>query len=357
MFNRIIAGACAVGSGYNMKILIVKMSSMGDIIHTLPAVTDAMHFNKDFQFDWVVEKSFAEIPSWHSGVRQVIPIELRAWRKDVIEAITTGAISNFLKKLRLEKYDCIIDAQGLIKSAIVARLAQGKRCGLDYDSAWEPLATYLYQKKCTVNPELHAITRVRLLFSKILGYEFSAHTVDYGLNKQGFIKESFAEKPYVLLLHGTTWATKHWPDACWKALVRRINEAGFVVKLPWSNEVEKTRATNIASISDSIEILPRLNLAGMAKVIAGSTAVVAVDTGLGHLTAALNVPSVSLYGITDANEIGTIGAHQIHLQSETACATSCTQQQCVRATDTKTSPACLQAITPDRVWEALKSFL
>ncbi len=336
------------------KILIVKTSSMGDVIHTLPALTDAGLANKNIRFDWVVEKPFAEIPTWHPLVDKVIPVEVRRWRKNPLKAIGSGEMGNFLTNLRLTQYDGILDAQGLMKSALIARLAKGVRLGLDRRSAWEPTASYLYQKTFSVNPELHAITRVRTLFGKALGYSFDRDHVAYGVDQRKF-KTDPNEPPYVLFLHGTTWETKHWPESYWEALAKQVNQRGLMIKLPWSNDVEKDRANRVAKSCDMAQVLPRLNLAGVAKVIAGSQAVVSVDTGLGHLTAALDVPAVSLYGPTDPDEIGTVGPNQIRLQSNRACPAACTAQKCSLAAEI--SPLCFKNLTPDRVVEALNTLL
>jgi heptosyltransferase-1 len=250
----------------------------------------------------------------------------------------------------------VLDAQGLMKSALIARLAKGVRLGLDRSSAWEPATNLFYQKTFSVNPELHAITRVRTLFAKALDYSFDPNSVSYGVDRSKF-KTDPSQRPYVLFLHGTTWETKHWPEPYWEVLAKKINDLGLLIKLPWSNEVEKKRAERIAKVCKMGEVLPRLNLAGVAKVIAGAKAVISVDTGLGHLTAALDVPAVSLYGPTDPEEIGTVGPNQLRLQSDRACAATCSAQKCTLVVNDNISPVCFEKLTPDRVVEALSSLL
>lgn len=337
-----------------MKVLIIKTSSMGDVIHSLPALTDAGRALDSITFDWVVEKPFAEIPSWHPLVNKVVPVQIRKWRKHFLKAIGDGEIRNFMKNLRLLEYDKVIDAQGLMKSAFITRLAKGERCGLDWQSAWEPAGNVFYQTKFKVNPELHAITRVRTLFSKVLGYDFPVDKVEYGVDRNRFI-ERRDEEPFVLFLHGTTWVTKHWPVQYWVELAKAVNAAGFTVKLPWGNDIEKARAERIASAAEHAVVLPRLNLAGVACVIAASQAVISVDTGLGHLTAALNVPAVSLYGPTDPSEIGTVGASQVRLQSERSCEVACSEQKCVAKANVL--PACFETLNVRRVMDALTPLL
>ena len=194
-----------------MNVLVVKMSSMGDVIHTLPAITDAARAVPSIRFDWVVEQSFAEIPSLHPAVENVLPIELRRWRKRPLHY--RKELLRFREGLRLKSYDLVIDAQGLIKSAFVARQARGPISGFDRASAREGIASMVYGTTAAVNPSLHAIQRLRLLFARILGYPEPASEVDYGLELP-----RPAEDDGILLLHGTTWQTKHWPEKFWRQL-------------------------------------------------------------------------------------------------------------------------------------------
>ena len=169
-----------------MRVLLVKTSSMGDLIHTLPAVTDARRFHPDIEFDWVVEESFAEIPLWHPAVRKVLPVAMRRWRKILHRKATRQEISGAIEHIREKNYDLVIDAQGLIKSALITRLCRGLRCGLDRNSCWEPIATLAYQRKIPVARELHAIARMRTLFAGILDYNYDPEQLDYGLQKESF---------------------------------------------------------------------------------------------------------------------------------------------------------------------------
>jgi heptosyltransferase-1 len=339
-----------------MKVLIVKTSSLGDVLHTLPALTDARHCIPGITFDWVVEKPFAEIPLLHPSVKRVIPVAIRRWRKQLMTTLVSGELKNFLKDLRADSYDVVLDAQGLLKSAAIARCAKGPRYGLDWHSAWESSASLFYQKNFSVDPSLHAITRIRLLFSQALGYTIPDDKINYGIDRHQFVSLS-TEKPYILFLHGTTWATKHWPENYWCELAKRVNEIGFAVKLPWGNDQEKIRAENIKNAATFADVLPKLNLTGIAKIIAGAKAVVAVDTGLGHLTAALDVPCISLYGVTDPAEIGTIGQHQQHLQSTFSCDPRCNDKRCVRAQTGGIFPACFAELGVEKVVLALKKIV
>ncbi|TBU95723.1 lipopolysaccharide heptosyltransferase I [Stutzerimonas kirkiae] len=294
-----------------MRVLLVKTSSLGDVIHTLPALTDAQRAIPGIRFDWVVEEGFAEIPAWHPAVGQVIPVAIRRWRKHPFRAWRNGEWRAFKARLREQRYDLVIDAQGLLKSAWLTRYVQAPVAGLDAASAREPLAARFYDRRYQVSREQHALERVRQLFAQALGYALPATQADYGLDRGRL--EIPAGEPYLLFLHGTTWASKHWPEADWRALAERMAQQGWAVRLPWGNEMEKARAERIAAGLARVEVLPKLNLAGVAGAIAGARACVAVDTGLGHLAAALDVPCVSLYGPTLPGRVGAYGRSQVHL--------------------------------------------
>lgn len=328
-----------------MRVLIIKTTSMGDVIHTLPALTDVSKHIPEVRFDWVVEKPFAEIPALHPLVETVIPVQIRTWRKHWLKALRSPEWKAFRKAIKAKQYDYIIDAQGLMKSAMIGRMAKGLRCGLNWKSAWEPLASVFYTKKIAVDPNKHAIYRVRALFAGVFGYSFDENVVEYGLDKTALKPE---QQGYITFLHSTTWVTKHWPEAYWCELAKLLTEKGYHIQLPWGNEAEKARAERIALAHANIKVLPKMGLVALAKVLAGSKAVVAVDTGLGHLSAALDVPTISLYGPTDPKQIGTRGASQIHLKETMQCDKACSRQKCAIAKDDV--PACFVAMTPSKVF-------
>lgn len=294
-----------------MRVLLIKTSSLGDVIHTLPALTDAARAIPGIQFDWVVEEGFAEIPAWHPAVAQVIPVAIRRWRKNLWQTLKNGDWRRFKARLRETDYDLVIDAQGLLKSAWLTRSLKAPIAGLDRESAREPIACRFYDRLYPVPKNQHALERTRQLFAQALGYELPASIGDYGLDRAAMAAPGL--QPYLLFLHGTTWASKHWPEADWRALAERMAGQGWAIRLPWGNEAEKARAERIVAGITNAAVLPKLNLAGVAKVIAGASACVAVDTGLGHLAAALDVPSISLYGPTLPGRVGAYGRGQVHL--------------------------------------------
>lgn len=294
-----------------MRVLLVKTSSLGDVVHTLPALTDAQQSIPGIEFDWVVEEGFAEIPAWHPAVSQVIPVAIRRWRRHPFQALRSGEWSRFKSRLSETRYDLVIDAQGLVKSAWLTRYVKAPVAGLDRESAREPLASRFYDRRYAIARDQHALERVRQLFAESLGYSVPETVADYGLDRNQLATPG--DQPYLLFLHGTTWASKHWPEDYWRELAERMSEFGWSIRLPWGNADEKARAERIAEGLSSVSVLPKLNLGGIAKVVAGARACVAVDTGLGHLAAALDVPSISLYGPTLPGRVGAYGRSQIHL--------------------------------------------
>lgn len=335
-----------------MRVLVVKTSSLGDVIHTLPALTDAVRAQPGIVFDWAVEEAFAEVPAWHHAVSSVIPVAIRRWRKNVVATLRSGELQRSRLAIRAANYDLVIDAQGLLKSAWVARWANSPIAGLDRESVREPLAALAYRHRFAVPRQLHAVERVRALFAQALGYPQPTETGDYGLDKSRFpMPEAIAGfangAPLVTFLHGTTRAAKHWPELYWQMLCERVTAAGCRVLLPWGNPAERERAERIAAISPEACVLPRLDLRSIAGVLLRSRALVAVDTGLAHLAAALDVPAVALYGPTSPLLVGTYGRHQLHLQAK----------ELPPVTDPAIQPPEMAPLTPDRVWGALAPLL
>ena len=327
-----------------MRVLVVKTSSLGDVVHTLPALTDAQRAIPGIQFDWVVEEGFAEIPAWHPAVAQVIPVAIRRWRKHPLQTLRSGEWKRFKARLREARYDLVIDAQGLLKSAWLTRHVHAPVAGLDRDSAREPLAARFYERRYRVPVEQHALERVRQLFAQALGYPLPVSVADYGLDRAQLAVPD--EEPYLLFLHGTTWPSKHWPEAYWRELAERMCESGWAIRLPWGNADERARAERIAAGLPSVSVLPRLNLGGIAKIVAGARACVAVDTGLGHLAAALDVPNISLYGPTLPGRVGAYGRSQVHL-----CASG------PDAGKGNRHKPCFDDLLPERVASELKALL
>ncbi|KFX17397.1 lipopolysaccharide heptosyltransferase RfaC [Pectobacterium betavasculorum] len=300
-----------------MRVLIVKTSSMGDVLHTLPALTDAMQAIPGIQFDWVVEEGFAQIPSWHPAVSRVIPVAIRRWRKSWFSTSIRQERAEFKRQLHQYRYDAVIDAQGLIKSALlVTRLANGKKHGLDCKSAREPLASWFYNCRHPISRRQHAVERVRELFAASLGYRKPAERGDYAIAQRFLSQPPKDANRYLVFLHATTRDEKHWPEGHWRELIALLASSGLHIKLPWGAEHEHQRALRLAEGFPHVDVLPRLTLQQVAEVLVGAKAVVSVDTGLSHLTAALDRPNITLYGPTDPGLIGGYGMNQVVEMSE-----------------------------------------
>ncbi|CAI1146315.1 lipopolysaccharide heptosyltransferase RfaC [Serratia entomophila] len=299
-----------------MQVLIVKTSSMGDVLHTLPALTDAMQAIPGIRFDWVVEEGFSQIPTWHPAVDRVIPVAIRRWRKNWFGSETRQQRCDFKREVQQRNYDLVIDAQGLIKSAaLVTRIAKGSKHGQDCKSAREPFASWFYNHRHEIDKQQHAVERTRELFAKSLGYGKPESVGDYAIAARFLSQPPADAGQYLVFLHATTRDDKHWPEQNWRDLLELTANSGLQVKLPWGAEHERQRALRLAEGFAHVEVLPKLSLQQVAEVLAGAKGVVSVDTGLSHLTAALDKPNVTLFGPTDPGLIGGYGRNQHSLIS------------------------------------------
>jgi heptosyltransferase I len=334
-------------------VLLLKTSSLGDVLHTLPALTDARKQIPNIQFHWVVEESFAEIPPWHPAVTKTIPIPWRRLRKGLPKSLFSKELQQFYNSLRAESYDAVLDIQGLMKSAIPAALAHGPVWGLDFSSAREPLASFFYQFKLGIDPALHAISRNRMHFARALGYSLPDTPPDYGLEafSTGVTDQPEQLKEYFVFLHSTTWASKHWPEQYWMELCK-LASAHREIILPWGSEQERERALRIAAVAPKrCHVADKMSLSQLATLLAQAKGVVSVDTGPAHLAAAVGTSAICLYGPTDPNKIGTTAANHRHLTG-TCDLAPCKKRVCPLKQQ-PIHPPCFQAIPPDRVWQEL----
>lgn len=339
-----------------MRILLVKLTSMGDLIHALPAITDASHFVPGIRFDWVVDKNFSDVAQWHPSVNKIITTRHRYWRKNLRESLRNGEIKQFYHSLRSENYDGVIDAQSSLKSALVTYLSKGMRHGLDADSASEgKLASLAYQKTYLIPKDMHAIQRLRLLFSQALNYPCPSTFPDYGINQYAFPSLKFAiAEPYLVFVHNASWASKLWPEQHWRSLIEIAGREGLRVVLPWGNIQEKVRAERISENFSHAQVLPFCSLSEQARILLDSSGAICSDTGLSHLAAALNVPAVTLYGSTDSRLIGSTGSHQHLVNSDFAC-TKCYQHHCYFNHQKHADALCELAIEPEQVWKVFSN--
>lgn len=337
-----------------MRVLLIKTSSMGDVIHTLPALTDAQAVVPGLRVDWVVEEAFADLAGRHPAVEQVLPCALRRWRRHPLRARRSGEWGGFKARLQATEYDAVIDAQGLIKSAFLTRLARGPKYGLDRTSAREALSARVLDHPLPIPRGGHAVSRVRELFARVLGYATPDSAPDYGLHRQQEPRSLLTPGADLVFCHGTTWPTKHYPEAFWRELVEWADEAGHRVHLPWGDETEKRRAERLVRGVPGARVLPRLSLEALTERFLGWDAFIAVDTGLAHLAAATGMPGVALYGPTDPRLTGVWGSRAQSLGAEFPCA-PCVQEKCTyRGSLGKgVEPPCFSSLKPQWVWQRL----
>jgi len=312
-----------------LKILIVKTSSLGDIVHMLPAVYDAANAIIDIQIDWVVEESFQEVATWSPYVNRVIPIAIRRWRKSLFSAQTWQEIKQFKYNLQLENYDVVIDSQGLLKSALVTKWVNAEDhsiWGYDQDSIREPLARHFYHNTVAVSSKKHAIQRNRLLLSKVLNYSLDKIPLNYGIALQAWpVSRKFSDllkRPYIVALHGTSKVDKEWPFDAWLSLLNAMQKEGVNLVFPWGNTYEKQRVECLQKQASNAVMLPRCDLSTLASIIHAAQAVIGMDTGLMHIAAALNQQGLALYPVTKIQLTGVL-TEETHNQMENIAGKAC----------------------------------
>ena len=285
------------------RILLIKTSSLGDVVHNLPVVADIVAALPDVTIDWVVEEAFAAIPQLHPRVSRVLPAAVRRWRRALWRPAVRAEIRAFIGHLRDQPYDAVIDTQGLLKSAWIARAARGVRHGLDRQSSREPLG-WFYDRTYRVSWQQHAVERNRSLAAHALGYALSG-PVQYEISAE---PQSFnwlaPDRPHAVLLHATSADRKLWPEERWIALGRALAERGITSVLPWGTAAEQERSTRLAQHIPHAVTPARLELRTLGSLLAQARIVIGTDTGLTHLAGALGVPTVGLYVATDPATTG-----------------------------------------------------
>lgn len=287
------------------RILLVKTSSLGDVVHNLPVASDIRAAAPAAEIDWVVEESFAAIPRLHPAVARVLPVAIRRWRSSFLSPVVREEIRALTRELKRESYDAVIDTQGLLKSALVAWAARGTRHGLDFASAREPLS-FFYDRTYAVPWTMHAVERNRALAGQALGYAVPL-TVNYGIAASPATFAWLPDRPYAMLVHASSARAKLWPDEHWIELGARLSERGIRSVLPWGNATERARAEKISRPVPGAVVTPGLSLTDLTGVLAGACAAVGVDTGLAHLAAALKIATVGIYCATDPAATGLYG--------------------------------------------------
>jgi heptosyltransferase-1 len=295
-------------------VLFIKTSSLGDVIHQMPAVTEARAHLPGVRFSWVVEEAFAPLARLHPAVNEVIPVAVRRWRKTLLAPSTWMQtwmqVSAFRRAVQAKSFDEIVDTQGLLKSALIARLARGRRRGYDSKSIKEPLASCFYDIKHPVEWDQHAIARNRALTAAALGYA-CAGAPDFGLDRAAL--RTASEKPYGVLLHATAQASKEWPEENWRMFAALLEQSDIDLVALHGNDTERERAVRIASASPRVRVPERQPLDQVARLIAGASFVVGVDTGLLHLAAALGVPLIAIFLGSEPKLTGPMGQGPIEV--------------------------------------------
>jgi heptosyltransferase I len=291
------------------NILFIKTSSLGDVVHHMPAVTDARKAHPDATFSWLVEEAFAPLVRLHPAIDTVIPVASRRWRKSLYAPATIAEIRASFRNIRAQRYDEIVDTQGLLRTAILTRAARGMRHGYDASSVREPLASLFYDVRHRVERDMHAVERNRILSGLALGYA-PDEAPDFGLDRARIGKDSTSR--YGLLLHATARREKQWPDADWIAFAKLFAQR-FELLLPWGTEAERARSEYIAAAVPGARVPDRAPLDQIAKLIAGAQFVVGVDTGLLHLAAALGVPVVAIFAGSKPALTGPMGKGRLSI--------------------------------------------
>jgi heptosyltransferase-1 len=294
-----------------MKILLVKLSSLGDVVHALPALQDIRQALPQGRIDWVVERAFEPLVQRCEGIGQVIGCELRRWRQAPLAARTREEWRAFRAQLRSEAYDAVIDLQGLTKSALVARVARlaagGRRYALanrTEGSSYEAPTRWVADVALQIAPHVHAVQRSRQLCAMALGYDVPAH-LNYGLRARA--GHAIGDEPAVVLVHGTSRDDKCWPDSHWRELGARLIALGLPLGLPHGSEGERERSERLAhALGPRAQVWPRLDLGALADRFAASVGVIGVDSGLSHIAVALDRPHVQIYNFETSWRTGPL---------------------------------------------------
>lgn len=342
-----------------MRVLIIKLTSMGDLMHALPALTDAAEAIPNIEFDWVVDHAFADVPLWHPNVKRVIKTAHRQWRKQPLTAWKDGRLKTFYHQLNEQDYDVIIDLQSNLKSAFVSWLCKGDVSGLNKACCRERPAHWAYKHRYAVNLKQHSIEKMRQLMAQVLNYAVPSTPANYGVDLSHYALPELdfvLPERYLMLVHNASWITKLWPVTAWQDIANKAIEQGYSVLVPSGSEDEFRRAQQIASINSHAFALPRLPLNQVAAIMQRAKGAISSDTGLAHLAAVAGIPAVTIYGATDTLLIGTYGVNQQHIISDFECS-PCYKRQCPLATSISGEPVCMANIAAEQVWNRLEELL
>ena len=289
---------------------------MGDLIHALPALTEAKDHINNITFDWVVDKSFSSVPKWHPNVKNTIETNHREWKLNLFSSKSRDEMKKVINTIDSTEYDLIIDMQSNIKSALLSFMCKSSVVGLDAKSVREYPAHFAYKNKIRVPKDMHAVERQKQQLASALGYETNISNRDYGISKTNFKKpKQFNFGKYAVCVQNASWITKQWPIESWKELLKTLEKKDLNLLFPSGSQSELDRASEICSVSEKAYALEVLPLDEVAFLIDNSKFTLCSDTGLAHVSAMVGTPSLTLYGPTDTRLIGTYGNNQNHFIS------------------------------------------
>jgi heptosyltransferase I len=338
-----------------MRILIAKLSSFGDVIHTFPALTDLKAARPEIEVDWLVEEAYAPLVRRHPGVAAVHEVALRRLRWPPARWPALIRHRRELRTaLRARHYDVVLDVQGLLKSALLSRLADAPIVGFDRESTREPSAAKLYHKHLRLGGHPHVVEQLRRFFAQAIGYPVPRGGGRAGLARPRGRPAIALPERYGLIVHGAAWPTKLWPEERWRTLIDRLAATGRAVALPWGDVEERRRAARLADgIAGALPLSRKLDGEEVAELVAAADFAIGIDTGLMHLAAAFDVPGVTLFGPTDANYATPYGTNQRAVSSEHLDA-PCQQVRCTREAH---GQCCMREVDAEEVWSAVTAML
>lgn len=297
------------------KLLIVKLSSLGDVVHAMPAVQDLRAAYPQAQCDWVVEPGFAPLVRRCEGLHRVLECDLRRWRKQPFAASTRQAWRAFKAELQAQAYDAVLDLQGLSKSALIAWLARTTPNGLRYamanattGSSYEAPTRWVADRAIALAPDVHAMVRARRLCAAALHYTPQG-PARYGLRSAASHPAVPLGQPVVALVHGTSRADKQWPQTHWVELAQRLHASGYRVALAQGSDAEGATSQAIAAQVQDAIVWPRMAIDSVCDALAACAGVVGVDSGLSHIATALDLPHVQIYNFDTAWRTGPLAEH------------------------------------------------
>ena len=284
-----------------LKILLVRVSSMGDVLHNMPVVNDLLRHAPDAIIDWVVEEAYVHLVQLHPGVRKIIPFALRRWRKTLLTKTTRHEMAQFYSDLRGEKYDLVLDTQGLLKTGIIMGLAKlnpaGKKVGLangTEGSGYEAASRFFHTDSLPVDIHTHAVLRGRLVAAHACGYKIDT-PASFGLSAPDLHPAWLPDTAFATFFHGTAGAAKKWPRANWVKIAQALAIKNMPILLPWGTAEEKMESEQMAEQMPNATVLPKLSMQEAIVLAQRASLAVGVDTGLTHIAAAYETPTIEIY--------------------------------------------------------------